>query len=65
MCIEVSVIIYICDFKTNGSIFESFPCEKFFGLHGDTNPRPLPYRGGRNLSHGKLSKIDPLVLKSH
>ena len=22
-------------------------------------------RGGRNFSHGKLSKIDPLVLKSH
>ena len=22
-------------------------------------------RGGRNFSHGKLSKINPLVLKSH
>ena len=30
-------------------------------LHvGGSNPR-----GSRNLSHGKLSKIDPLILKSH
>ena len=36
--------------------------EHFPGMEEVVGSRP---RGGRNFSHGKLSKIDPLVLKSH
>ena len=36
---------FVCDFKTNKLILESFPCEKFWP------PWPLPYRGrGRGTS---------------
>ena len=45
---------YIYDFKTNGLILESFPCEKF--------PAEKNLRGGRNSSHGKLSKIIPYMI---
>ena len=41
---------------------------KNFALHGDSNPRSPAgsnRRGGQNFSHGKLFKINPLVLKSH
>ena len=55
-------------------ILESFLCEKFWPpreFEPTTFSRPQDEvvgsnpHGGRNLSHGKLSKIDPLVLKSH
>ena len=36
--------------------------EHFPGMEEVVGSSP---RGGRNFSHGKLSKIDPLVLKSH
>ena len=36
--------------------------EHFPGMEEVVGSSP---RGGRNFSHGKLSKTDPLVLKSH
>ena len=36
--------------------------EHFPGMEEVVGSSP---RGGRNFSHGKLSEIDPLILKSH
>ena len=45
------------NFKTNGSILESFPYEKFRPPRGLEEVVGSSPRGGRNFSHGKLSKI--------
>ena len=45
----------------NGGLY-SLMVEHFPGMEEVVGSSPS---GGRNFSHGKLSKIDPLVLKSH
>ena len=45
------------DKNENGKILKHFP-----GMEEVVGSSP---RGGQNFSHGKLPKINPLVLKSH